>query len=148
MKKLKSFLSGFIAAATVITSVGFTASAYDVCDVNQDGSVSISDVAAVSRYLLGNLRVPDYNRLDTNKSLTIDYMDEECVLAKVLGHSYSSYYYSKKNNTTSKAPTGVSFSALSDNVVTSSREYRRYSYISNKELASYKLQPPTSSLSS
>lgn len=148
MKKLKILFSGIIALATVATNAGFTISAYDICDINQDGKVTVRDVAAMSRYLSAESTTSDYSILDVNKDLIVDYMDQKYILAKVMGQSYSSSYYSRKDKTTSTAPSVSNIILNNDAKSMESREYRRYSYISQKELSTYKLTPSTKQLTS
>lgn len=133
-----------MATATLVTSVGMlpvAAVTYDVCDVNRDGKVNVRDVSAIASYLESKVCEPDYNNLDVNKSLIVDYMDEQYILAKVMGQSYSSSYFSKKNRTTSKAPSVSNIVLNNDADSWAAREYRRYSYTSKKELSKYTLSP-------
>lgn len=145
--RFKKILSGAISAATLVTSVGMfpVSAAYDVCDVNRDGTVNVRDVSFIARYLSASVKVKDYNRLDVNGSLTIDSMDKECVLAEVMGYSYSSSYYSKNNKTTSHAPSVSTITlneAADENI---SRAYYKYTY-SNGRTSPYLLRPTTTTV--
>lgn len=148
--KFKKILSGAIAVATLVTSVGMfpVSAAYDVCDANRDGVVNVRDVAAIASYRVGNVYVPNYNQLDADKNLVINSMDEQRVLAKVMGYSYSSSYYSKKNKTSSNPATVSNFVSSADDSSTASRVYKRYSYKNKKQLSNYTLYPSTTPLTS
>ena len=146
----KKILSGAIAVATLVTSVGMfpVSAAYDVCDVNRDGVVNVRDVSAIASYRAGNVYVPNYNQLDADKNLVINSMDEQRVLAEVMGWSYHSVYYSKKNKISSQAPAVSSIDYDNDENSMAEREYIRYSYKQQKVLPNYKLKPSTTQLNS
>ena len=148
IKKLAASIATFTTVATMsIGSFSVLATTYDNCDVNRDGVVNVRDISAISRYREGNVYVPDYSQLDADKNLVINSMDEQCVLAKVMGYSYSSSYYSKKNNTLSNAPAVSEFVSSVDDSSTASRTYKRYDYRNNRQLSNYTLSPSTTPLS-
>lgn len=146
MNKFKKFAATVIAAATVLTGMSFPVSAttYD-CDVNDDGAVTVADVTAISKYLVGNLKVPDYNRLDTNKSLTVDNMDVQCVLAEMMDWSYDCDYFSRATQQYSNAPSVSTFNPDADANLTAARGYWKYSYKNNKATP-YVLRPSSTTL--
>lgn len=88
----------------------------------------------------------NYNSLDVDKNLIIDHMDEQCVLAKVMGWSYSSQYFSRATQKYSTAPSTSGFTAHYDNASNVARTYMRYSYTQKKQMANYDLNPSTESI--
>ncbi len=146
MKLLKR-CSAIMMAATLLPTLGtIHASAYDVCDVNHDGYVDVSDAVYISRYLAGDLYEPNYNIFDTNKSLTVDELDEEYVYAKMLQQSYSAKYYNRQTQFGVTFPTVSGFTPDAYASSTSSRAYTIYNY-NTQQISQYALLPPTSSMS-
>lgn len=150
MNVFKKIMSTVVATTTLLTGMTFPVSAttYDNCDANRDGVVNVRDAAAIASYRSSNVYVPNYNQLDADKNLVINSMDEQRVMAKIMGYSYSSSYYSKKNKTTSNASAVSEFVSSVDDASTSAREYKRYDYEHNKQLSNYTLYPSTKSLAS
>lgn len=146
MKKIKKISSVILAAATLATSAsipGNTALAvtYDPCDVNRDGSVTVRDAAAISRYLNGGSYEKNYECYDANKSLIVDDQDVQCVMSKVMKRSYSSSYMSRKTGTCTNAKSVSHYYYDSAADSEESREYMRYSYTDQKQLSNYILEP-------
>ncbi len=152
VKKLFKSAAGMVMSLALIGSaMPMTASAttYD-CDVNDDGAVTVADVTAISKYLAGNLKVPDYNRLDVNKSLIVDNMDVQCVLAERMGWSYDCDYFSRKTQQYSTAPPVPNFIPDGDYDTTLPRRYKKGYYDSNGNVTNtttYNLYPTTTALS-
>lgn len=67
---------------------------YD-CDVNGDGSVTISDVQIVNKYLMGVGYVSAPSVLDVNENLIVDYADAQCVRVT----PYLLQFYNNNSNT-------------------------------------------------
>lgn len=144
MKNLRKFLSGFIAAVTIMSSISITASAYDNCDVDRDGYVSVADVAALSKYLNGIYSVTNYNQLDVNRSLTVDEADYKCLVSRILGTTYNGAYFSRKTGNVVSPPTVSGFTPSNSSSDTTGRTYRRCRYDNNGQptsLSDYTLIP-------
>lgn len=144
MNRITKVLSSLVAAVTLAVSVGSVASAitYDPCDVNHDGVVNVRDAATVKKFLVGNLCEPEYNRLDTNKSLTVDDQDYQCIMAKVRGKLYNSKYYSRHHKTTSVAPSVSSYTYDYSVNMLNARKYVKYNY-NTHSISNYNLYPST-----
>ncbi len=94
MKRMKG-LTALAVIGAMISGMGAlpTAAAYDPCDVNRDGKVSIQDSVYINRYLMGHFSVADPSVLDANQNYVISYADSECVLASLTGVMYDVYFY-------------------------------------------------------
>ncbi len=150
-KILNSMMAAICVASICTTMMPLSISAESTevdYDINGDGVVNVSDVAAISRYLAGNAYEPDYNKLDVNKSFTVDKLDEQCLLAQVMNKSYKSSYFSRKTHKYSTAQTTTTFIPNAEASLTTGREYMRYSYIQKKQLSNYKLTPSKTPLTS
>lgn len=148
MKKFYKFATAFLALIMLLPFGTIHAAAYDDCDVNHDGFVDVSDAVATARYLAGNHYISNYNRFDTNKSLTVDTTDVDKILAKIAMLSYSAAYWSKTNSSTISFPTIFGFTPDANASSTNSRTYRRYSYSSHQEMNTYSLTPTAASFNS
>lgn len=140
MKKFYKFATAFLALIMLLPFGTIHAAAYDDCDVNHDGYVDISDAVLLSRYLAGDLYISNYNRFDTNKSLTIDISDVEKIFAKIQNISYSAQYWNKYGNTSVSFPTVSGFTPEPGASSISSRSYIKHSYTYNQN-SSYTLTP-------
>ncbi|MGN0613795.1 MAG: dockerin type I domain-containing protein [Porcipelethomonas sp.] len=116
-------------------------SSYDNCDVDRDGRVSIADQLVISKYLAGVYSIANYNQLDTNQNLVVDYADAECILARLLGRTYSSAYLSRATGSTVSSPNISGFTPNSTASSTAGRTYMRYSYETGQQLSNYTLTP-------
>jgi len=149
---MKSLAAIAVIGAMVSGMGALPAAAYDPCDVNQDGTVSMIDVIAINQHLAGTRYFTDYNKLDANRSHTIDKTDSNCVLQKLVANSYSACYIRQYPN----AYMGVvNMPAVSSTVVlddsannTQGRWYIGYSYLDNAAIPRYQLTPTTAPLSS
>ena len=145
MKTTKRMLSTVLAILCSTSSLVSmkTVATYDPCDVNHDGNITILDAIIVSQYLSGNVRGNEYNQLDANMNLLVDYEDFKCVLAAVTELSYSASFYSKRYSTTVSFPAITGTTLDPDASLTAGRTYRRYSYVTNSQLSNYTLYPNT-----
>ena len=141
MKFFYKFTSALLAFVLLGSFDTFHAAAYDDCDVNHDGYVDISDAVAISRYLSGDCYVTDYNRFDVNKSLTVDSSDMNKILSAIANQTYTAKYWDKVNNCAISFPTISGFNPDADASLSSSRTYRRYSYVEHTEKSTYSLTP-------
>ena len=91
MKLKTSLLALAVSTACLCCSVtSLIASAdtqYD-CDVNGDGSVTVADVLALNKYLIGLYYVDDPAVMDVNQNYIVDIADSYCVLAATTGSTY------------------------------------------------------------
>ena len=142
MKKRFQFTAAFLAAIMVMPFGMIHASAYDDCDVNHDGYVDVSDAVALELYLSGDHYASDYNRFDTNKSLTVDSADVDKILATISLQSYSAQFWDKENFCGYSFPTVSGFTPDSYASSTSARLYRKYVY-STQQDSTYYLTPAT-----
>lgn len=160
MKNLKAWLLAVAMALTAVGSTGITASAvtYDPCDVDRNGEVDILDVVHIGRYLAGVCHVPDYNRLDVNGSLTVDWVDYKWVLARTVDYTPKACYVYEDAVTNSSgeitqttrnavafpgAGSSISLDGASKNM--SSRTYLKYDCLKKKE-SSYSLSPASDTI--
>lgn len=154
--KLRKVLSGVVAAAVLAFNSAIMTSAattYDPCDIDHDGIVGLSDYTLINKYLNGLESYQNYNRFDTNKSMTVDMADANYVLAKNLGQTYSSSYFLRNNNSTGTDdgvcvpyPTVTGFVPNSVDSINENREYMRYSYKTHSSLANYTINYNTSDI--
>ena len=132
MKILKKIICGLVTASVLVAnSLIMTANAYDSCDFNHDNVVNVRDSAILKKYLAGNLKVDDIadiKMFDVNKNLTIDAMDEQYVVSKYMGWSYSSQYYSRKLNKKYPNPNVNGNVCYMDDTATEARVYKVFSY--------------------
>lgn len=143
---IKKAAIGITAIIAFISYSGLTAYAdYDPCDVNHDNSVTMADAIYIAYYLNGNLYCPNYNQLDANRDLSVDVKDKECVQAKILQLSYSSYYYSKSSGSTCPSPIVSGFSPDGASTNTNPRYYWKHYYTTNIT-TSYYLTPSSNSM--
>lgn len=142
MKKMYKFTAVFLAVLMMLPFGMIHASAYDDCDVNHDGYVNVSDAVALELYLSGDHYASDYNRFDTNKSLTVDSADVDKILATISLQSYSAQFWDKENFCGYSFPTVSGFTPDSYASSTSARLYRKYVY-STQQDSTYYLTPAT-----
>ena len=155
-KKSASFMGALIfGTLSVVSAEPFlvkcaesTVESFDSRDVNHDGYITMVDAVVVSRYLNGTLRGNEYNQLDANQNLLVDYEDYRCVYSAVTGSSYSASFFSKKNNNTVSFPSITGTTLDPDASLTGGRTYRRYSFVTNSQLSNYTLYPNTSTIGS
>lgn len=83
---------------------GLAATAYDNCDINQDGTVDILDVIKFNKYLNGYFSYPNYNLLDLNRNQIVDASDALVIMAKVTKNTYSACFIDRPH-VGSNAPT-------------------------------------------
>lgn len=148
MKGLYKFATAFLAFVILLPFESIRAAAYDDCDVNHDGYIDVSDAVLTSQYLSGLLYVSDYNRFDTNKSLTVDNADVKKIMSKIVSYTYNAKYWNRNWNCAISFP---SVSGFTPDIYASSseyRKYRRYSYLTGQELPSYDLTPIAATLNS
>lgn len=145
MNRFKTAVAALTAILTCISSgsiISFASgTAYDPCDVNKDGSVTIVDSLVIRRYLSGNLHCQNYNQLDANRNLTVDVTDAECVQAKLAHLAYSSGYYSRATGQTMPVPSVTGFAPDDSASSYVGRSYMRYSFKTNQRLSNYSLMP-------
>lgn len=146
IKRITALFTAIAVLSVMTTVCSFSASAYDDCDVNHDGDVDVSDLVVISRYLAGNLYCADYNRFDTNRSLTVDSADYDKIMAIIAKLTYQAEYWSKSSSSAVSFPMVSGFTPDLDATMTTGRTYRRYSYSTNQELSSYTLTPTNVSL--
>ncbi len=65
------------------------ASAYDRCDIDRDGTVSIRDVLCMNDFLNGKYSFPSSIDLDINQNKIIDYADSLAIMAKLVSLPHS-----------------------------------------------------------
>lgn len=151
MKNFKKILSVAIASATLMAGMAFPVSAdYDSCDINQDGYVDSSDLVLLRKYLNGVYSITNYNRLDTNQNLIVDSSDADCVMAKILGSSYNSWYFSRNNGSVYAFPKVSGFTPSNSSSSSESRNYVKCTYengIPTYNTTTYTLTPSPFSLS-
>lgn len=147
MRKAKSLLAVLTSAVTLLSAQTIPiVAATNPLDVNGDGAVTITDAIIIQRYLVGDYRVPDYNKLDVNKSMTIDDADVQAVLAVVSKQTYSGAYFSRATGNSIAFPTISGFTPDSYASDVSSRTYMRYSCQTHTQLSNYVLSPSTTAL--
>ncbi|MBR2913841.1 MAG: trypsin-like peptidase domain-containing protein [Oscillospiraceae bacterium] len=134
------------------TSLFAGATTYDACDVNHDGSVNMTDVITINRFLLGADYYPNYNQLDANRSHTVDAADATCVMSKITQTPYSACYIRQYANAYMEVVNmpAVSNTITLDNTTnaTNVRTYKRYSYDDDCYLSPYTLTTSSLTLNS
>ncbi|MBQ8964980.1 trypsin-like peptidase domain-containing protein [Ruminococcus sp.] len=159
MKLFKSLVAG-LAAMTICASscvIGAfanfadmeSATLYDPRDVNHDGDINVTDVLAVQGYLLGYLRVDNYNQLDANRSMTVDEADVKCISAYVQNKTYNATFYSETTNTS--YPFNLTSGFTPDYLASSMtpRQYLKHNFSNSASETgtSYNLTPSSTTMS-
>ncbi|MBO5226542.1 MAG: dockerin type I repeat-containing protein [Ruminococcus sp.] len=89
-KKLVSLLTA--ACICAAGAVPMNASATIVGDVNNDGAVSLLDVTALNKYLLGKVELVSYDAADATGNYVINVVDSLVIQKYVIGTIYSLPY--------------------------------------------------------
>lgn len=153
-KVLKKTIATLAMLSLVGSAIPMSASAvtYDRCDVNHDGVVNATDSLTIQRYLQGLTSSANYNQLDADCNLIVDYNDVQCVNSRILGKDYSTLFYSRElENLKMKylfsPPALPSRPVLNvDAGHTEPCSYKAYSYIRKEDLDPYVLTPSTESI--
>ena len=141
-KKITGTVMSLALVCAAIPMAAMPASAtYDSCDINRDGSVNMSDLTTLSKYLNGVCSYIEYNQLDVNGSLTVDAADEECLSTKLTGGSYSGKYFSRTTGSTVNFPSVSGFIPSYSSTNYDNCRYMRYDYNTNQQLSGYRLTP-------
>ncbi|MBE6846083.1 MAG: trypsin-like serine protease [Ruminococcus sp.] len=136
--KLKKIMSAVVATTTLLTGTAFHASASKATilqgDANNDNSVNVSDVAWLSRYLVGKENADSYNITcaDATRDGIIDYQDHNMILDFCI-------------NKDSNKP--ITYQAeLYDNLNNEERDYYKFSYANGEAtgIEEYTLEKPVS----
>lgn len=131
--------AGSIAAVSLAAMPAATASASTLYgDVNNDGSVNITDSVSLNRYLAGMIPASDINMkyTDVDKNMVIDVNDSK-VLSGFLVQTVSTLPYSESGNTFNYSAS--SYTMPADGL----RSYAKYVCSTGKR-SSYQLQPASS----
>ncbi len=154
MKTRKTFAAVLAVLCMTGAMPAMTSSAtdYDPCDVNRDGTVNMVDVVAINQHLTGYRYYSNYNQLDANQSHTVDSTDSICVTKKVVNSSYSACYIRQYPNAYMQP---VSMPAISSTITldssvnqTNSRSYIGYSYLTGEDIPEYTLTVSAANLDS
>lgn len=93
MKKIRSIITSSLAiacTAVMIGSASVPASATNLYgDVNGDGRIDLSDSITYGKYLRGEGVLSNYTVADLNQNYVIDGVDQEILLAFLVGSIHS-----------------------------------------------------------
>ncbi len=89
MRRMKSLTAIAVIGAMVSAMGALPAAAYDPCDVNRDGTVSMQDMIYLNRFMMGDFYVSSLSVMDANQNLIVDVADSYCILAKLTGVTYT-----------------------------------------------------------
>lgn len=89
--------------------------------------MNIVDSICVTQYLQGLIYFTNYRRFDANKSSTVDYVDFECVMANVVGNTFTASYVNRVYSENTPTETLVSFPYVTNNDLTYFEDVDTYS---------------------
>ncbi len=135
MRRMRS-LTAIAVIGAMILGMGAlpTAAAYDPCDVNRDGRVSIQDSIYVNRYLMGYFYLSDPSVLDATGNDVIDAADSACVLAALTDSDFANPFV--------PLDAGTQTASVNATGVTKNRDYVVYNFDSDTETGNYTLTLP------
>ncbi len=84
-KKIISALSIVLMMCLLLNTAPMKASAAILGDINGDNTINISDAIALGRYLSGQYTLSDYSISDLNVNYVIDVVDQQILLAFLVG---------------------------------------------------------------
>ncbi|MDE6729442.1 MAG: trypsin-like peptidase domain-containing protein [Oscillospiraceae bacterium] len=149
--KLKTVVSTAIAMSIGTTMLPLSVSAelsepaepnasvkyYDSRDINRDGKIEITDVVLFNRCMVGAEYISDFKQLDADTNGIINFADAQCIMAKLVGSSYSCSVdglWSYTSQVVSDTPSPI--------FNTKSAKYVKYNYKAQKISGEYTLSMP------